>query len=217
MLSFPGPRCSMYGAFALHLPPKPSKCKYIPYNEYDLGEAGSFVFSEFFVRNISGTEKHGGKKCRSCHIRIYIHISYRYMVYCCHGSLGCVFWVTFLPKYHGKSPLNHPFGRICFHFFQASNKQIPVPCVTTYFAKVTTNSFNPSFVLSKNQAVKFPWGWGMNNHSDVFVDRLQPNRFCGQIAHPSPQKGKSKYGNFHKKITQRRLCKITFPFDGLIF
>ena len=123
----------------------------------------------------------------------------------------------FFTLYHGKSPLNHPFGRIFFHFFQASNKQIPVPCVTTYFAKVTTNSFNPSFVLSKNQAVKFPWGWGMNNHSDVFLTDCNPIVFVDRLHALPPQKEKKIWKLFGKTITQRRLCKITFPFDGLIF
>ena len=71
-------------------------------------------------------------QCRSHGAQIYVN----------QGSLDYQFWKDcnsekfplyldlfngdFHFFYHGKSPLNHQFGRICFGFFLASNKQIQV-------------------------------------------------------------------------------------------
>lgn len=140
------------------------------------------------------------------------------MVYCCHGSLGCVFLVTFLPKYHGKSPFKPSVWKNMFPFFPSILSLISSPMRHNILRKGNHKFLQPLMCIVQEPSGEISMGTGYEQPFGSFCWQIATQSFLLTDCTPfPPKKKKTNMETFYKKITQRRLCKITFPFDGLIF
>lgn len=135
------------------------------------------------------------------------------MVYCCHGSLGCVFLVTFLPKYHGKSPFKPSVWKNMFPFFPSILSLISSPMRHNILRKGNHKFLQPLMCIVQEPSGEISMGTGYEQPFGSFCWQIATQSFLLTDCTPfPPKKKKNKYGNFLQKDNTTEVVQDNFPF-----